>query len=277
MLRLPPATSTLLLFAATALALVAVGPGGGAAVFGHDDRQGQAGLDHTRAPYVGLLHAPTGSQRNGSATLVAPDRILSAAHVLFDREGGLRAPLASYRFRLGHDFTRGDYREFGVARIVAVGTRAPYEDGADHLDWIVLGLSEAVTGVTPAALASQPEELLMPGLPLSMSGYHADVAAGMKRIRTSCRALAAPSPAAALASATRSLLAQPGIVFHDCDSAGLSSGAGIFVRQQGRDRLIAVNVGAIGEAKNRPADLASNAFNFGVALDSSIRASIQAP
>ena len=110
-----------------------------------------------------------------------------------------------------------------------------------------------------------------------MSGYHADIAAGMKRIRTSCRTLTRPSPTAALASATLSLLAQPGIVFHDCDSAGLSSGAGIFVRQEGRDRLIAVNVGAIGPAKNPPADLASDTFNFGVALDSGMRASIEAP
>jgi hypothetical protein len=263
-----------------ALAVLAIaGAAARASVYGSDDRHAVGSRTAHRHGYVGLLHAPSGRAVAGTATLVGPDRILTAAHVLFDERGELRRPLGALRFRLGADFARAPHSEREIARIVATGHREVYDPDRQHLDWAVLELVPLATARTlappiePADLleAEAGSELWLESQRVELVAYHRDVGGGGVRVATRCRTLVRDDEPA------RSVLALPGVLAHDCDATGMSSGAGLFVRRAGRLELAAIHVGKLGPERARRADLAREHFNVAIALDASIRSAIDRP
>jgi hypothetical protein len=254
--------------------------GGEASVYGRDDRQQPgAGTAH-RFPYVGLLFAPGGRATAGTATLVTGQRILTAAHVVFDDTGALRRPLAALRFRTGSDFVHEPYVDFEIERVVAIGHHALDDSYEEQFDWAVLALE-------PHAGAPEGEHArLLPRNAAGSSGYeshrveiaafHHDVADGLRRVATRCTTLA-PSANDELAPDARQVLDRSGVLAHDCDASRMSSGAGLFVRRDGRSYLAAIHVGKLGPERARTADLSLGHFNVAIEIGDAIRRAIEQP
>ncbi len=57
----------------------------------------------------------------------------------------------------------------------------------------------------------------------------------------------------------------------------MSSGAGLFVRRDGRSYLAAIHVGKLGPERARSADLALGHFNVAIAIGDAIRRAIAQP
>jgi hypothetical protein len=254
-----------------------------ASVYGPDERQGGGARTVHRYDFVGLLFAPGERSAAGTATLVAPSRILTAAHVLFDPRGELHRPLAALRFRTGADFVNEPYRDFQVTRLVAAGSRRVHDPADENLDWAVLEIAPGDR--LPAAVSLLPADAAIDwrhrSRRVELAAYHRDVAEGMARVATACHTLAAPD-GRHVSPLARAVLSLPGVLAHDCDAAALSSGAGLFVWYDGvwydgRPHLAAIHVGKLGPDRAKRPDLARAHFNVALELGSEIRAAIVAP
>ena len=246
-----------------------------ASVYGRDDRRGAEARTAARFEAVGLVYAHGHFGAGGSATLVAARRILTAAHVVYRDDGALRLPLSSLRFRLGHDFVRDGYREFAITGVVASGDTRPHAVGREHLDWVVLEIDPGDDAPLPqpVALAHPDQPTARPAEGVQLAGFHRDVGGGLRRVASACTLLALPSGAPPPA-----LLASKSLRAHDCDAAGMSSGAGLF--RPGRDgrgfELVALHVGQVGPARAPRADLARDHFNVAIEIGPEIRAAVGA-
>lgn len=248
-----------------------------ASVFGHDERQAPGAGTRQRFQSVGLLYAPGHEADGGTATLVTPTRILSAGHVLFDSGGRLRRPLSAYRFRLGDDFVHNRYRDLALAQIVGSGRNPGGLDSTGE-DWVVLELATPLADVAPSSLLpADTDDLARPqAQAVQMTAFHSDVGQGMRRVTTSCRTLAR-GPGRAMSDFTRELVDRGDIVLHDCDSAGLSSGAGLFVRREGRSLLAALNIGKLGPARAKAPSLRAEHYNVAISIGKAMRRAIASP
>ena len=212
----------------------------------------------------------------GTATLVARDRILTAAHTLFDEDGRARTPVDQLRFRLGADFVNEPYLDLAVARTIAVGHARVYDRETEHLDWAVLEIVPDPAAPAPAMLVDETRTLVASSQDVELVAYHRDVGGGLLRVATGCRTLAVSQTGASGATDTRELddATSRGLVPHDCDAAPGSSGAGLFIHVDGRPRLAALHVGKIGPERAATADVANGRFNVALALGPALRRAI---
>ncbi|WP_286191919.1 serine protease [Roseomonas genomospecies 6] len=171
-------------------------------------------VDAARAPWNSLVRVQSNLGARCTGVLVAPRRVVTAAHCLLNRAQRF-LPASSLHVLFGYD--RGEYRQHRA--VAALETGGPYdrERRLDGLvgDWAVLTLDgDAPQGVAPLPLARVPPE---PGTPLMLGGYSQDKA-HIVTADTGCAARG-------LDDTERGAL-----LVHDCDGTRGVSGAALLVR-----------------------------------------------
>jgi protease YdgD len=122
-------------------------------------------VDAHTAPWSSLGRVQSQVTGRCTGTLIAPDRVLTAAHCLVTRRTARFAQATSLRFLLGYD--RG---EAVVREVVSFTTGPGYDPGRPGplgADWAILTLRHPLAGPTlPLWQAGIP-----PGTPLMLAGY----------------------------------------------------------------------------------------------------------
>jgi len=126
-------------------------------------------VDARAMPWAALGRVQTELGGRCTGVLVAPDRVLTAAHCLANRTTGRLVQPGSVHFLQG--FSRGEYT--GHARVAAIEIGAGWEParrGPFGADWALLTLATRIAGPTlPLWQADMP-----PGAALLLGGYQQD-------------------------------------------------------------------------------------------------------
>ncbi|MGQ9369889.1 trypsin-like serine peptidase [Azospirillum sp. ST 5-10] len=202
-------------------------------------------VDVGAPPWSAVARVQTNLGGRCSGALVAPDRVLTAAHCLFNPRTRRLFEASSLHVLFGYD--RGAYRVHRTVERYDVG---PAYDGSQPMatlaaDWAVLTLAPGPpTGATPLPVADEPPAA---GTALALAGFSQDRAHRLMADRR-CRAL--PSPDVLLR--------------HDCSASRGASG-GPLLRADGTGwAVVGVSV-AVSTAADRP-NLAVPASAFRPAL-----------
>ncbi len=211
-------------------------------------------VDATRAPWTSLVRVQSNLGARCTGVLVAPRRVVTAAHCLLNRAQRF-LPASSLHVLFGYD--RGEYRQHRA--VAALETGGPYDRerrlGGLAGDWAVLTLDgDAPEGAVPLPLARVPPE---PGTPLMLGGYSQDKA-HIVTADTGCAARG-------MTGTDRGPL-----LVHDCDGTRGVSGAALLVRSQdgggeGSWAVAGIAVAAVGGPAPRNIAVPSAAFVAAVA------------
>jgi len=174
-----------------------------------------------------------------TATLIAPDRVLTAAHCLYDRATGARIPADRLEFLAGWRTGRAEAVR-GINR-VAIWPQFEFAAGADldavAGDLAVLELDRPVrtTSITPFALGELPEGT---GAVVAVVSYARDRAEAPS-FQETCHVLdQRPN----------------GVTVFSCDIDYGSSGSPVFAREGGQYRIVSL-ISARVEGASRPMSL----------------------
>lgn len=119
------------------------------------------------APYASIGRLNVAGRRFCTATLLAPDRVVTAAHCLFNPRSLAPVPLSELRFVAG--FHRGDYvalREIVDAAVLpgfVIGARATLDGVSEDLALLVLDreiVDPRITLLPPGALRPDPATIV---------------------------------------------------------------------------------------------------------------------
>lgn len=200
-------------------------------------------VDAGEAPWrsLGKLQMTAGAVRSVcTATVVAPDKILTAAHCLYNRRTGAYFQASAMHVLLA--YARGQHQAHGrVASFVTGAGFNPAEpDRSRGSDWAVLTL-EAADRMPDVALPIC-QALSSPGLPVAIGGYSQDRGFTITADRD-CRIVAMATDAGG-----RPLLR------HDCAATRGVSGAPVLVHENGQWCVAGINVAA---ARDGPGGIAT--------------------
>lgn len=191
-----------------------------------------AGQDSTGLRALGSDYAARGWEAVGridtgrsycTATLIAPDLVLTAAHCVYDMTTGAAIPAEALVFRAGYRAGRA-VAERRVAQVAAHPGFVPqsgFEDGNIRHDVALLRLRQSISTnqINPFVLHQGP---VLRG-PVSIVSY----GRGRSEVQSRERGCRLTDRAATL------------LVF-DCDVTKGSSGAPVFTHQDGRGRIVSV-------------------------------------
>jgi protease YdgD len=203
---------------------------------GADDPRGT--VDPAQAPWNSLVKVQTNLAGSCTGVLVAPRRVLTAAHCLFNRKTRALFPAQSLHALFGYQ--RGEYSlHRGVARYVV----DPLYDGRRPgamlgRDWAVLVLD----GDAPPGLPMLPVAGAAPaaGSAIMMAGYNQDrVHVLMADRHCSAGKLAADAGLP--------------VLLHDCSGTFGTSGAPLLQAAGGRWQVVGITVAGIGDGRQKAA------------------------
>lgn len=181
---------------------------------GADDRRVPVPVGE--APWRSLVRVQTNLGGRCTGAVVAPTRVLTAAHCLFNGRTRRFFPESSLHVLFGYE--RGDYSRH--ARVASVVTDPAYDPAAlrpdPSADWAVLTLGEpAPADAPPLPLSDRPAAA---GTAAMLGGYSQDRAQILMADRA-CRILGAIAQGAGA-----------GLIVHDCDATRGTSGGPLLVR-----------------------------------------------
>ena len=198
-------------------------------IIGHDDRIIRDSEDYPWSA-IGRLSITTGGFC--TATVIAPRRIITAAHCLWNRRTGRWYPPCALHFLAA--YRRSSFKVHALVSQIQIAPGYRGDDPRPELDWAVLTLDQdiaASTGVIPLAdrIPARDARLLQ-------AGYSRD-RRHLLTIDQSCRVTRAAN--------------SKGLLTHDCDATFGDSGSPLLVRgQAGEYRVVAVHT-AFGRSKGR--------------------------
>lgn len=225
--------SSLAVLCAALFGLAAAGQAAPAAI-PHDAQTVDASVYPWSA--IGKIYNSIGGSCTG--VLIAVDRVLTAAHCLYNPRTARFLPASSVHFLLGYD--KGSFRWHGRVSSIAVAPGyAPRAPSRAAADWAVLTLAERVAeDLKPLALTRQG---LSRGTGVVLAGF------ARRRVHVmtadlDCRLLAIAVP--------------DGLVAHDCSLDRGSSGAPLLALDaDGKARIVGLQI-AVGRLGGRRAGLA---------------------
>ncbi|MBP2230706.1 protease YdgD [Azospirillum agricola] len=190
---------------------------------GSDDRRAPVPLEE--APWRSLVRVQTNLGGRCTGALVAPNRVLTAAHCLFNGRTRRFFPESSLHVLFG--YARGEYSRH--VTVSAIATDPAYDPAAGRpdiaADWALLTLAEAApAGTPPLPVSPRPPAA---GTPVMLGGYSQDRAQILMADRD-CRILGAGS----------------GLLVHDCDATRGTSGGPLLARDGAGWSVAGVGVAA---------------------------------
>lgn len=179
---------------------------------GLDTAEARSPVEMTAPPWSSLVRVQSEAGGHCTGVLVAPDRVVTAAHCLVASRTG--AWLRPERVNLLAGYDRGEFRAHAVAASYVVGRYDPAAGGPRGADWAVLRLATPLPGpVLPVAAA-------VPGMAAMLGGWQRDRAHALLA-DTACRVTDAGRDAAGP------------VLLHDCAATRGSSGGPLLVRVGG--------------------------------------------
>ena len=168
-------------------------------------------VSSAQAPWNALGRVQTELGNRCTGTLIAPDRVLTAAHCLISPRSGKLVQPSSIHFLLG--YSHGRFAAQGRVASATIGQPFdPLDRTSATADWAILTLAAPLRGPTlPLSRAVPP-----PRTPLHLAGYQQDRPEELLA-DTGCRLLGLSN----------------GMLLHDCAGTRGASGAPLLIRQEG--------------------------------------------
>ena len=203
---------------------------------GLDTAEARRAVEATAPPWSSLVRVQSEAGGHCTGVLVAPDRVLTAAHCLVASRTG--AWLRPERVNLLAGYDRGEFRAHAVAASFVTGAYDPASGGPRGADWAVLRLAAPLPGpVLPVAAA-------VPGMAAMLGGWQRDRAHALLA-DTACRVTDAGRDAAGA------------LLLHDCAATRGSSGGPLLVRVAGAWAVAGVQSAARREGRGGVAVVAA--------------------
>lgn len=185
-------------------------------------------VDAASPPWSSLVRVQSEAGGTCTGVLVAPDRVLTAAHCLVATR--TRAWLRPERVNLLAGYDRGTFGGHAVASSYVTGSYDPVAGGPHGADWALLRLA------TPLTAPALPVVAAAPGMAAMLGGWQRDRAHALLA-DTACRIEARARDAAGP------------LLVHGCAATRGSSGGPLLVRVDGIWTVAGVQVAARGEAR----------------------------